>query len=172
MPGADTADRPAGHPNPRPANFTQSGTLFLRKSPRAILVELDIRAGGDSQMEIKLAVEILQVAMTIDEARQNGLAPDINHLGVGGNSDFAATTHCLDLAGLDNDDGILDGWPASAIDQFSTLHHECFLCHIFFLSPPSQQTVTRPAFLADTTDRSYETPFSTRNLHCRQIKTV
>src|SRR6266478_7700433 len=132
MPGADAADRPAGHPNPRPANFTQSGTLFLRKSPRAILVELDIRAGGDSQMEIKLAMEILQVAMTIDEARQNALAFDINHLGVGGNSDFAVLTDRLELACLDNDEGILGGWRISDIKKFSTLQHKYFLCHVFF----------------------------------------
>ena len=30
VPGADAADRPARHPNPRPANFTQIGALFLR----------------------------------------------------------------------------------------------------------------------------------------------
>jgi hypothetical protein len=41
-------------------------------------------------MEIKLAMEILQVAMAIDKARQNGLAFYIDDLSAGGNSDFAA----------------------------------------------------------------------------------
>src|SRR6266536_3342692 len=85
-------------------------------------------------MEIKLSMKILQVAMTVDEARQNGLPFDINHLCIGRNSDFAATTDCLEPACLDNDDGILDRRPAGAIDQFSTLHHKYFLCHVFFSS--------------------------------------
>ena len=113
-------------------NFAQIGALFLRQGPWAILVELDIGAGRNSQMEIKLSMEILQMAMTIDEARQNGLASDVDHLGIGRNSDFAATADCLEPACLDNDDGILDRRPAGAIDQFSTLHHEYFLCHLFF----------------------------------------
>ena len=82
-------------------------------------------------MEIKLAVKILQVAMTIDEARQDGLAPGINDLSVGGNRDFAAPADCLEPACLDHDDGILDGRPAGAVDQFSTLHDEYFFCHFF-----------------------------------------
>src|SRR5882724_2151941 len=85
-------------------------------------------------MEIQLSMEILQVAMTVDEARQNGLASDINHPRVGRNRDLAATTDCLEPACLDNDDGILDRRPAGAIYQFSTLHHEYSLCHVFF--PP------------------------------------
>jgi hypothetical protein len=38
----------------------------------------------------------------------------------------------LEPARPDNDDGILNRRPAGAIDQFSTLHHEYFLCHLFF----------------------------------------
>src|SRR4029077_9053589 len=167
MSGADAADRPAGHPNPRPANFTQSGTLFLSQGPRAILVKFDIRAGGNSQMEIKLAMKILQVAMTIDEAGQNGLAPDINHLGVGRNGDFAVLANHMELAGLDNNDAILNGLPAGAIDQFSTLHHECFLCHVFFSSCPDQQTATRPPFLLTLREGL---PFSSRRSQLVRLK--
>ena len=79
-------------------------------------------------------MEILQVAMTVDEARQNGLALDIDHLCAGRNRDFAAPTDFLEPVCLDNDDGILDGRPAGAIDQSSALHHQYFLCHVFFLS--------------------------------------
>src|SRR4029077_13475908 len=98
---------PAGHPNPRPTNFTQSGALFLRKAPRSILIEFNIGAGCNPQMEIELSMEILQVAMTIDEGRQNALASDINDLSAGRNRDFSAITNCLEPACLDNDDGIL-----------------------------------------------------------------
>ena len=79
-------------------------------------------------------MKILQVAMTIDEAWQNGFALDVDHLRVGRNSDIAASTHCLELACLNNDDGIVDRRPAGAIDQSSTLHYECFLCHLSFLT--------------------------------------
>jgi hypothetical protein len=39
----------------------------------------------------------------------------------------------LELAGLDDDDGILDRWPAGAVDQFPTLYHEDSICHDFFV---------------------------------------
>jgi hypothetical protein len=132
--GAHAAYGPARHPNPRPTNFTQSRALFLSEDPWAILVEFDIGAGSNSQMEIKLSMKILQVAMTIDEARQDGLASDVNHLCMGRNGDLAAPTNSLKLALLDKDDGIVDGRPARAVNQFSTLHHEYFLCHVFFSS--------------------------------------
>jgi hypothetical protein len=86
-------------------------------------------------MEIKLSMEILQVAMTIDKARQNGLALGINQLRVGWNGDLPAAADRLEPARLDNDHGIFDRWPAGAIDQSSTQYHECFLYHVFF--PPS-----------------------------------
>src|SRR4029077_10640648 len=89
-------------------------------------------------MEIKLSMEILQVAMTIDEARQNALASDINDLSAGRNRDFSAITDRLEPACLYNDDGILNRRPPCAIDQFSTLHNECFFCHVSFLPRPAR----------------------------------
>ena len=85
-------------------------------------------------MEIKLSVEILQVAMAVDKARQNGLSLDIDQLRVGRNGDFPTPTDCVEPASPDNDDGILNRWPAGAIDQSSTLNHEYFLYHRFFSS--------------------------------------
>ena len=134
VPGADAADRPPRHPNPRPADFPQSGPLFLRQSPRAVLVELDIGAGGNSQMKIELAMKILQVAMSIDESRQNGLAMHVDDLSAGGNSEFAAPADSLEPACLDDNHGILDRRPAGPVNQFSTLHHKYLLCHICFSS--------------------------------------
>jgi hypothetical protein len=132
------------------------GALFLSKGPWSILVKFDRGAGRNSQMEIKLSVEILQVAMTVDEARQNGLAFDIDHLCIGRNRDFAAPTDCLELACLDNDDGIFDRWPAGAIDQSSTLQHEYFPCHVFFLSlVPISRLIQDWIFLADTAGWSW-----------------
>jgi hypothetical protein len=133
--GADAADRPARHPNPRPANFAQLGTLFLRPGPRAVLIDLDIGAGGDAQMEIKLSMEIFQVAVPIDEARQDGLTFDFDDLSAGGNRDGIAPPDCLESASLDNNGTIFNRRPASAIDQSATLHHECLLCHVLFLLP-------------------------------------
>jgi len=98
-------------------------------------------------MEIKLAVEILQVAMTIDEARQNGLAlTSITWASAG--TCFAATTHCLELAGLDNDDGI-SRWVAGQCHRsvFHPAPRVLSLPCFFFPSCPDQQTATRPPFL-------------------------
>src|SRR5262245_32359992 len=92
VPGADAANRSARHPNPRPVNLAQVGALFLRPGPRAILVEFDVSAGGNSQVEVKLSMEIFQVAMAIDEAWENRLASDVNHLCIGRDRDFATTT--------------------------------------------------------------------------------
>src|SRR6266403_3780627 len=83
-------------------------------------------------MKIELAMKILQMAMPVDEARQNALAPDIDDLSVRGNRDVAASADGLEPACLDHDDGILDRRPAGAIDQFSTLHDKYFLCHFSF----------------------------------------
>jgi hypothetical protein len=69
------------------------------------------------------------MAMPIDKTREDALASDINDLSVGGNRDFGAPADCLEPACLDHDDGILDGRPAGAVDQFSTLHDKYFFCH-------------------------------------------
>ena len=87
-------------------------------------------------------MEILQVAMTIDKTRQNGFASDINDLSVGRNRNCAAPTDGLEPACPDNDDGILDRRPAGAIDQSSTLHHECFLYHVLFSPTFRSQVLT------------------------------
>ena len=83
-------------------------------------------------MEIKLAVKILQVAMTIDEARQDGLAPGINDLSVGGNRDFAAPADCLEPACLDHDDGILDRAPGRCRRSVFHLARRVFFLPFFF----------------------------------------
>jgi hypothetical protein len=83
-------------------------------------------------MEIKLTMKILQVTVTIDEARQNGPALDVNDLSAGGNSDIAASTDCLDSARLDNDNGIVDRRPAGTVNQLSPLHNEYFFYHDLF----------------------------------------
>src|ERR1044071_5103443 len=46
--GADSANRPTGHPNSRTANFPQCGSLFLRTRPGPVLIELNIRTRGYS----------------------------------------------------------------------------------------------------------------------------
>jgi hypothetical protein len=76
-------------------------------------------------------MKILQVAVTIDEARQNGLPADIDHFGAGGDRHCVVSTHSLKPAVLNYDDAIFDRRAASAVDQFSTLDHLDFLSHVF-----------------------------------------
>ena len=68
-------------------------------------------------MEVKLSVEILQMAVTVDEAGQNGFALDVDHLGARRNSEFAAPAYRGELSSVNNDRRIVDSRPAGAIDQ-------------------------------------------------------
>ena len=71
--------------------------------------------------------------MSIDEARQNGSAMDVNYLGSGGNRDFATPADRLKPARLDNDDGVVERRPARAVDEFPAANHEPLLCHAVLL---------------------------------------
>ena len=135
MAGAHPADRPARHPDPRSANFPQPGPLLLRAGPWAVLVGVYGGAGGNAQMEIELAMEILQVAVTVDEARQNRLALDVDNLGVIRNGDFPAPADRPEPPCMDDDHGIFHGRPPGAVDQSSAQHDECFLWHVWFSFP-------------------------------------
>src|SRR6185503_2850508 len=83
-------------------------------------------------MQIELPMKILQVAVTVDKAWQDGFASDVDHLRATGNGDFAALADGLELSRLDNDRRILDRRPARAVDQFPTLNHERCFCHSFY----------------------------------------
>src|SRR5262249_10638744 len=93
MPRADAADRTAGHPNARAANFSQGSSLLLRARPGAVLVKLNVGASRDSQMEVEFAVKIFQVAMAIDESRQNRPALDIDNFGPFWDRDITSHPH-------------------------------------------------------------------------------
>jgi hypothetical protein len=80
------------------------------------------------------------MAVTIDEARQNGFTVDVDHLGTRRNREFAAPAYRGELSSVNNDRRIVDSRPAGAIDQFPTLHNEYFLCHLF----PSKILLNRP----------------------------
>ncbi len=83
-------------------------------------------------------MKVLQVAVAVDEARENGLALGVDHLGAGGNGDRAAPADGLEPAALDNDDGVLDRRPAGAVDQSAALDHERFFRHgALFLPEPN-----------------------------------
>src|SRR5689334_17016711 len=62
-----TANPAPSHPYSWTADFAEIGALLLGAAPWAVLVELDLGAGGDAQMQIEFAVEILQVAVAVDE---------------------------------------------------------------------------------------------------------
>jgi hypothetical protein len=100
-------------------------------------------------MEIKLAMKIFQVAVPIDEARQDGLTFDIDDLSASGDRDCAAPPDCLESPSLDNNDAIFDRRPAAAIDQSSTLNHERLVCHVLFFPPPNQLIAARRKFPAE-----------------------
>src|SRR5262245_31576502 len=124
-------------------------------------------------MEIEFTMKIFQMTMTVDETRQDGLAFDIDHLSAGGNRAFTPATDGLKPASLDNNDGVLDRWPSSAIDQFTTLHHEYFLRHARFPSPKQQREFGErrsPPVFRDYFDAPGKSPCLERNSIMKRSK--
>ena len=60
-------------------------------------------------MQVELAVEILEMAVTVDEAGQHRLACDVDDLGTGRHWHLALAPHRAEAAVLDHDGAVLDG---------------------------------------------------------------
>ncbi len=80
-------------------------------------------------MEVELAVEVLEVSMTVDEARQHGLAAGVDRHGAIGNRDIAGSADRLEPALLDHDHGILERRTAGAVNERAACHHQRFVVH-------------------------------------------
>ena len=93
---AFTADRPAGYENARPAYLAELGAALLRQSPGPVLESVDRKAARNAEMQIKLAVEIFQMAMAVHEAGHHGPARSIDHLGVRRDRHFACVADGLE----------------------------------------------------------------------------
>ena len=78
-------------------------------------------------MQVEFSVKILEMAMTIDEARQHCLSSDIDYLRAGRN--LAEPTDGLKAAFADDDHAIVSWWAASTIDQRSSLDHQRLFRH-------------------------------------------
>src|SRR6266850_5763665 len=100
------ADGLTGRPDPRPADLAHLGALFLRQPPRAVLLGLDLHAGGDAEMQIDLAPERFPMAVAVDEAREHRLAADVDDVAAGRDRHLAAAADRLEPVALDHDDGI------------------------------------------------------------------
>ncbi len=75
-------------------------------------------------MEINLADEVEQMAVAVDEARQNRFAFGVNHAGAARNRDFAALADRFDAFAFDDDDRVFDGRLSGGIDQRAALNHQ------------------------------------------------
>src|SRR5262249_19720270 len=122
--GARTADRLAGHPHARPADFPERDAVALRERPWAVLEDRDVSAGSDTEMEVELAEEILPVAMAVEKTREQMLAGGIDDSRVGRNLHLATPADRAEASILDDDHRIGDRRPASAVDQRAALHDE------------------------------------------------
>ncbi len=114
---ASAADSAPRRPDARAANLSRIGAVALRQRPRPILIDLDGRAGGDAEMQIKLAEKIFPMAMAVEKARQHGLAAGVDDLRALRNGHLAVAAGGGEAAVLDDDDGILDRRPPGAVDQ-------------------------------------------------------
>src|SRR5271154_1900181 len=82
-------------------------------------------------MKIKFAPKRFPMAVAVDEARQYGLARGIDCLRSSRDCDFASAADRLEPVAFDDNDGILDRRPASAVDQRSALDHKRLCVHRF-----------------------------------------
>jgi hypothetical protein len=71
-------------------------------------------------MQVKLAMEVLEMTVTIDESWQHGFPPDLDQLSIRRDGNFPALAYRLESPGANNDDGVFDGRTARSVDQFST----------------------------------------------------
>lgn len=110
------ADRTSGRPNSRTPNLAEIGPAFLRQGPWTILEDFDRGAGRYSEIEIRLPVEIFQVAVTVDEAREDGLARHVDHRSATGDGTFAAAPHGLKPICLNYNGRIIDGLSAGPVN--------------------------------------------------------
>jgi hypothetical protein len=82
---APAADSATGGSDPRPANLAELSATLLREAPGTVLKDLDGDTGRDAQMQVELAVEILEMTVSIDKAGQNSFALNVDHFGIGRN---------------------------------------------------------------------------------------
>ena len=123
-PGGRRADQPAaGGPNARAADLAQLGAVLLRQRPLVVVLG-DVRASGDAEMEIKLADEIEQMAMAVDETGQDGFAFGVDDFCAARDRHFAALADRFDAFAFDDDDRIFDGVATGSVDQRAALNHQ------------------------------------------------
>src|SRR5262249_7064767 len=118
------AHRLPGRPEPRAADQPFLGAFLLGEAPGAVLLGLDLHAGRDAEMQVDLAPERFPMAVAVDEARQHGLAADVDDLGARRHLHLAGAADRPEAAVLDHDDRVLDRGAAGAVDQGPALDHE------------------------------------------------
>ncbi len=94
---AGAADGAARHPNARTADLAQLRPAFLRQGPGTVLENLDGGAGGDAEMQVKLAVEILEMGVAVDETRQDRQAARVDDFGLFRDGHLALLPTALNL---------------------------------------------------------------------------
>ena len=102
------SDQPrSGGPNARAADLTEIGPVLLGQCPLVVVLR-DVRTGGDAEMEVELTDEIEQMAMAVDEARQNRLAFHVDDSASGWNCDLATLADRFESIAFDHDDGVFE----------------------------------------------------------------
>src|SRR5262249_48838002 len=114
------SDQPRSRrPDARAADLAEIGSVSLGHSP-LIVVLRDVRTGGYAEMQVELADKVEQMAVTVDEARKNRLAFDVDSAASRWNCDFATFADRLDSIAFDHDDRILHWRATGSVDERST----------------------------------------------------
>src|SRR5262249_10622258 len=93
----------------------------------------DVRTGGYAEMQVELADKVEQMAVTVDEARKNRLAFDVDSAASRWNCDFATFADRLDSIAFDHDDRILHWRATGSVDERSTQNDQP--CRVLRFAP-------------------------------------
>ena len=72
-------------------------------------------------MEVNLAHEIEQVAVTVDQTRENRFAFHVDDTGIWGRGYFTAFADGFDALAFDDDDRVFHRRPAGGVDEGAAL---------------------------------------------------
>src|SRR5262249_137257 len=141
--GRGPADRATGCEDARAAYFAQVRSVSLSDRPGPVLEDLDGHARGDAEVKVELTLEVLKVAVPIDEPRQYRASRDLDDVRTLWGSHLTAAGNPLEPTALDHDRRALKRRAAGTVNECSTFDDEQSI-HREFHSPQSGRSYYAP----------------------------
>src|SRR5262249_7481172 len=99
--------------------------------PGPVLKNLDGDACGDSEVKIEFTLEVLEVPVPVDKARQHRASRHVEDVGDRGNAYFTATGNRLEPSPLDQDPAARKRHAAGPVNQTPTFDNQRSTHHQF-----------------------------------------